>query len=63
MPEFVRTDPLMHRSFRMRYDDTDPNLLISEEIIPVGEETLSHADGLMGAGYVEDVLADLLASS
>ncbi|MGF4044645.1 Imm26 family immunity protein [Paenarthrobacter nitroguajacolicus] len=60
MPEFVRTEPIMGRSFRLRYDDADPNLLLEEVQVPPKEIVGGVPDGLMGAGYVENKLTRLL---
>lgn len=63
MPDFVRTEPITNRSFRICYADTDPNLLVGEELISVGENAQGFPDGLMGAGYVESALTRLLTES
>lgn len=60
MPAFVRYEELTGRSFKVFYDDDDPNLLLREEQIAAGVEEHGPADGMMGAGYVEKVLTALL---
>lgn len=60
MPAFVRYEELTGRSFKVLYDDTDPNKLVREELIPPGEAEQGPKDGLLGAGYVEKALTDLI---
>ncbi len=60
MPDFVRTEPIMGRSFRLRYDDADPNLLLEEVQVPPTEIVGGVPDSLMGAGSVENKLTRLL---
>jgi len=59
MPEFISTDPLTGRSFRVRYDDDDPNKLGIREPLVAPDASLS-PDGLWGAGAVEVRLERLL---
>ncbi len=60
-PVFVRYEELTGRSFRVFYDDDDPARLLREEQVAPGEAEQAPKDGLMGAGYVEAVLTQLLA--
>jgi len=54
VPDFARTDPLSGRSWRVRYDDRDPNVVVSED--PIVTEPALPRDGLYGAGAVEAAL-------
>jgi hypothetical protein len=60
MPSFARHEELTGRSFRVSYDDADPNRLLSEEEIPSVEAEQLPKDGLFGAGAVEKILTKLL---
>jgi len=60
-PVFVRYEELTGRSFRVFYDDDDPARVLREERVAPGEAEQGPKDGLMGAGYVEAVLTQLLA--
>jgi hypothetical protein len=60
MPAFVRYEELSGRSFKVIYDENDPNRLVREEQIPPGAAEQGPQDGLMGAGFVEEVLSDAL---
>jgi hypothetical protein len=60
-PVFVRYEELTERSFRVFYDDDDPNRVLREEQVAPGEAEQAPKDGLMGAGFVEDALSRLLA--
>jgi immunity protein 26 of polymorphic toxin system len=60
MPSFVRFEELTGRSFRVFYDDNDPNRLLREEQVTPGVTEQGPRDGLMGAGYVEKALTSLL---
>jgi hypothetical protein len=60
MPVLVRYEELTGRSFKVFYDDDDPNMLVREEQVAPGSEEQGPSDGLMGAGYVEIVLTSLL---
>jgi hypothetical protein len=51
---------LSGHTFHVRYDDADPNRLI-EELVNPGLAEQGPQDGLMGAGFVEQILTDLLA--
>ena len=62
MPPFVRYEELTGRSFRVVYDDDDPDKVLREELVPPGTAEQGPKDGLMGAGFVEKVLTSLLAS-
>ena len=59
MPVFVRCEELTGRSFRVFYDDDDPNKLLREEQVSRGEAR-GPKDGLMGAGFAEKALTTLL---
>ena len=60
MPVFVRYEQLSGRSFKVYYDDDDPNKRVKEEQIRPGTAEHGPTAGLMGAGYVEEVLSDAL---
>jgi hypothetical protein len=60
VPVFVRYEELTGRSFKVFYDDADPNKLLGEEQVAPGEGEQGPKDGLMGAGYAEKVLTSLL---
>jgi hypothetical protein len=60
-PVFVRYEQLTGRSFRVFYDDDDPNRVLREEKIAPGEEEQGPKDGLMGAGFAEAALTQILA--
>jgi hypothetical protein len=55
-PAFIRYEELSGRSFKVFYDDDDPNRLVREEEIRPGVDEQGPKDGLMGAGFVEKVL-------
>jgi len=52
---------LSGHTFHVRYDDADPNRLIEESLVNPGLAEQGPQDGLMGAGFVEQRLTDLLA--
>ncbi|HEX7658610.1 MAG TPA: immunity 26/phosphotriesterase HocA family protein [Pseudonocardiaceae bacterium] len=60
MPVFVRYEELTGRSFRVYYDDDDPNNVPREEQIPPGVAEQGPKDRMMGAGFVERVLTKIL---
>jgi hypothetical protein len=60
MPSFIRRDILTGRSWRMLYDDDDPNLFLREEPVRPGEDENLPEDGLMGAEFTELRLSRLL---
>ncbi|MHB1594942.1 MAG: Imm26 family immunity protein [Streptosporangiaceae bacterium] len=60
-PVFIRYEELTGRSFRVIYDDDDPNKVLREELIAPGEAEQGPKDGLMGAGFAEAALTRLLA--
>lgn len=60
MPVFVRYEELTGRTFRVFYDDADPNLVLREEEVTPGPAEQAPKDGLMGAGFVERVLTRLV---
>lgn len=60
MPVFVRYEELTGRSFKVFYDDDDPNKLIREEQVSPGEAEQGPKDGMMGAGFAEKALTTLL---
>jgi Immunity protein 26 len=62
MPIFVRYEELTGRSFRVYYDDDDPNSVPREEQIPPGEAEQGPKDGLMGFGFAEKTLTQLLSA-
>lgn len=59
-PVFVRYEELTGRSFRVYYDDDDPNRVLREEQVAPGEAEQGPKDGLMGAGFAEGALTRLL---
>ena len=59
-PVFVRYEELTGRSFKVIYDEDDPARLVREEQITPGIAEQGPKDGLMGAGYVENVLTERL---
>lgn len=61
MPVFVRYEELTGRSFRVFYADDDPNRLLREERVAPGAAEQGPKDGLMGAGFAETILSNLLA--
>jgi Immunity protein 26 len=56
MPAFVRHEELTGRTFKVFYDDNDPNKVVREQPIAAGSAEQEPKDGLMGAGFVEKVL-------
>lgn len=60
MPVFVRYEELTGRTFKVFYDDNDPNRVLREEQVLPGSAEQGPKDGLMGAGFVEKVLTTLL---
>jgi hypothetical protein len=60
-PVFIRYEELTGRSFRVIYDDDDPNKVLREELIAPGGAEQGPKDGLMGAGFAEAALTQLLA--
>lgn len=60
MPVFVRYEELTGRSFQVFYDEHDPNRVVREVQVPPGEAEQGPRDGLMGAGYTETVLNQLV---
>lgn len=61
MPSFVRYEELTGRSFKVIYDDSDPNRLIREQQVSPGESEQAPKDGLLGAGAAEKILTGLLS--
>jgi len=62
MPEFIRYEELTGRSFRVIYDDSDPNKVVGEVQIPAGTAEQGPHDGAAGAGFVEIRLTNLLSA-
>jgi len=60
MPIFVRYEEFTGRSFRVFYDDNDPNKVVREEQVGPGAGEQGPKDGLLGAGAVEKVLTSQL---
>jgi len=60
MPVFVRYEEVTGRSFRVFYEDSDPNKLVREEQVEPGAAEQGPKDGLLGAGAVEKVLTTQL---
>lgn len=63
MPPLIRYEELTGRTFKVVYDDSDPNKLLREEPVAPGVQEQGPKDGLMGAGFAQKVLTKLLASS
>ncbi len=61
MPEFVRHEELSGRSFRVIYDDSDPNKLLREVQVDPDTAEQGVRDGLAGAGFVEIRLTNLMS--
>jgi len=59
---FVRYEGLTGRTYRVVYDDADPNRLLREVQVFPGVAEQGPTDGLAGAGFVEIRLTSLLAS-
>jgi len=59
-PAFGRFEELTGRSFKVIYDDANPNKVIREEIVDSYDLAGLAKDGLLGAGAVEIVLTGLL---
>jgi len=62
-PVFIRYEELTGRSFRVNYDDTDPNKLVGEKEVPPGDAEQGPKDGLLGVGAVEIAMTNLLAAN
>jgi len=62
MPEFVRYEELTGRSFRVIYDDLDPNKIVREVQVAPGAAEQGPHDGSAGAGFVEIRLTNLLSA-
>lgn len=60
-PVFVRYEELTGRSYRVFYDDNNPNRVLREQQVAPGEAEQAPKDGLMGAGFAEAALTQLLA--
>jgi hypothetical protein len=60
MPAFVRYEELTGCSFKVLYDDNNPNKVIREEQVQPGAAEQLPKDGLYGAGAIEKVLPGLL---
>jgi hypothetical protein len=61
MPAFVHHESLTDRSVLVYYDEDDPNKCLSRRRIPLGASTQGPKDGLMGSGFAEITLTNLLA--
>ena len=59
-PVFIRYEELTGRSFRVFYNDDDPNEVLREEQVAPGTAEQAPKDGLMGAGFAEAALTQLL---
>jgi hypothetical protein len=62
MPVFVRFEELTGRTFNVIYDEDDPAKLLREEL-ESGPPVAGPKDGLMGVGYVERSLTELLSGT
>jgi hypothetical protein len=60
IPTFVRYEELTGRSFQVFYDEHDPNRVVQEVQVAPGAAEQGPKDGLMGAGYTENVLNRLV---
>jgi hypothetical protein len=60
MPVFVRYEELTGRTFRMFFDDDDPNRLVRQEQVSPRDAIGAPEVGLMGAGFLEQKLTGLL---
>jgi hypothetical protein len=60
IPALIRYEELTGRSFKVIYDDGDPNRVLREEQVSAGTSEQGPKDGLMGAGFVEVRLTSLL---
>jgi hypothetical protein len=61
MPILIRYEELTGRSYRVFYDDGDPNRVVRREQTAPGTAEHGPTDGLMGVGYVEELLTDALS--
>ena len=61
VPIFIRHEELTGRVLRVIYDDDDPSLRLRSEPVPRGQVEDGPKDGLMGAGFAENLLSRLLA--
>ncbi len=61
MPVFIRREPVRGHTYRVFCDHNDPGEHLRTERIAPGEAAQGPKDGLMGAGFTELVLTDLLA--
>jgi hypothetical protein len=59
-PVFVRYEELTGRSFRIFYDNNDPNRVLRREQVAPGVAEQAPKDGLMGPGFAEGALTRLL---
>lgn len=60
MPPMVRYEELTGRYFRVTYDENDPSVMIGNEQIDEEEARVLSRDGLMGAGFAEQVLTQMI---
>jgi Immunity protein 26 len=61
MPDFVRREPISNRTWLVRYSDTDPSRVVSEEL--VDPACSLPTDSTSGSGSVEIKLTKLLAGA
>jgi hypothetical protein len=57
---FGRYEELTGRSFKITYDDSDPNMIVHRESVDRTDLANLPRDGLLGAGAVERTLSELL---
>lgn len=60
MPRFVRREELTGRTLEVSYDEDDPSRLLEQTPLPPGDARPGPDDGLMGVGYVQGRLSQLL---
>jgi hypothetical protein len=60
---FVRYEEPTGRSYRVFYDDNNPNRVLREERAAPGEAEQAPKDGLMGDGFAEGALTRLLTDA
>jgi len=62
MPTLIRFEELTGRTFRVHYDENDPNKVLREEQLAPHQSADGPEDGLMGPGFAELRLTTLLIS-
>lgn len=59
IPPFFRIDELSGKAWKIYYSDTDPNLVLKEELVQ-NENAGYERDALLGSGAVELLLTNML---